>query len=163
MDLLHVIMWSSRRRCRNSGALHAIKYFVFIRKWLFDYLTSASHKEATIFTVTMWLIREARKGVRNDEKLEYHRCCWKRKAFIDTWCRLLVMLDVNLLGLFTNGSHHQKIGIWKNTNASIFGNATKREHDVWMCNPRPDGKFCGCYKPDGHRLGARPSYCHPLR
>jgi hypothetical protein len=42
-----------------------------MKQWLFDFLSTATEDEATIFTITVWHVWEARNSVCNGEK-QFH-------------------------------------------------------------------------------------------
>lgn len=53
---------------RSFGFKCKIQYPVSMKQWLFDFLSTATEDEATIFTITVWHVWEARNSVRNGEK-----------------------------------------------------------------------------------------------
>ncbi|PVH33143.1 hypothetical protein PAHAL_9G577400, partial [Panicum hallii] len=53
---------------RSFGFRCKIRYPVSMKQWLFDFLSTATEDEATIFTITVWHVWEARNSVRNGEK-----------------------------------------------------------------------------------------------
>ena len=112
------------------GITRKIKSFISIRQWLFDYLASASHEDATIFTVVVWHIWEARNEVRNGETLKHPRCvAEKGKAYIDMTCTSCNATNISNR-CEPDGSIHKwvpppKNWIMTNTNAAIFGDTGK--------------------------------------
>jgi ribonuclease HI len=58
-------VWHIIKRCFGFKVL--FQYYISVKHWLFDFLDAASEEEATIFTVTLWHIWEARNVARNGE------------------------------------------------------------------------------------------------
>lgn len=58
------------------------------KQWLFDYLAKSTEEEATILTITIWHIWEARNCVRNGEH-EVHPCCIVQK--IQAYVEMVLM------------------------------------------------------------------------
>lgn len=61
-----------------------LQNFVNMRQWLLDWLTEASDVDATVFTVCIWHIWEARNGARNGETMMHpRRVAEKIKAYVE--------------------------------------------------------------------------------
>ena len=68
---------------RSFGFKCKIRYPVSMKQWLFDFLSTATEDEATIFTITVWHVWEARNSVRNGEKQVHPKIiAEKAKAYV---------------------------------------------------------------------------------
>jgi len=89
-------VWHLIKRC--FGLKLKFQYFISTKHWLFDFLAVASEEEATILTVTLWHIWEARNSARNGEDVMHPQMIVEK---------VKVYVEMILLHIFKPSTYHR--------------------------------------------------------